>query len=516
MEPWNNQLSREQRATLESAAARGATDEELLRMLWDAVPSGFRHLTNYTQLLHNELGVPYRESGAWVRQWRRNPREDTRFATLADRCWRWIHRALRQSEPRERIDEITGEQRQTLTAMGDEVEALRLRPRVRSREKFEAALARLYDLNGRPHPRVLWFGSAPAARLFVAMCRGQGFAEFAHVARQVLDRRFSPPDGTPLGSAVAAMLSVVRDFMPAAYSAELPKYLNFQTLGEPVMRAMIDDGFIKDARRLGPVATRTVTLKLEGFVGRDLHRRPSLDALNATPALAWGAMFGQLSGLAETTRDLDGVLWPAFAHYAAAARFYRHVGADPVPGLALRQNLLEELCREGYWSWLGENVVVCGEGPTVAHYDDEQRLHNATGPALEFADGFVVYAMQGFLVPPEAVTNPAAITLAQIESERNADVRRILTEVFGHGRYLKESGAELVHMDQVDVVPGNPAFGSMPRALLRDKRGQRWLVGTDGSTHRVYYMRVPDDVETCEQAHSALAGFSEENIIASS
>jgi hypothetical protein len=46
-------------------------------------------------------------------------------------------------------------------------------------------------------------------------------------------------------------------------------------------------------------------------------------------------------------------------------------------------------------------------------------------------------------------------------------------------------------MDVIAVNSLDEAFGSMPRALMVDKQGQRWLVGTDGSTKRVYYMRAP-------------------------
>jgi len=71
-------------------------------------------------------------------------------------------------------------------------------------------------------------------------------------------------------------------------------------------------------------------------------------------------------------------------------------------------------------------------------------------------------------------------------------------------------------MDVIAVNSLDEAFGSMPRALMEDKQGQRWLVGTDGSTKRVYYMRAPREANTCAEAHSALAGFDENQIIASS
>ena len=111
---------------------------------------------------------------------------------------------------------------------------------------------------------------------------------------------------------------------------------------------------------------------------------------------------------------------------------------------------------------------------------------------------------------------PHEISVEKIEAEQNAEVRRIMTERFGYGRYLSETGAQVIDMDVIAVNTLDESFGSMPRALMVDKQGQRWLVGTDGSTKRVYYMRAPNEANTCAEAHSALAGFDENQIIASS
>jgi len=56
--------------------------------------------------------------------------------------------------------------------------------------------------------------------------------------------------------------------------------------------------------------------------------------------------------------------------------------------------------------------------------------------------------------------------------------------------------------------------GSAPRALMRDDLGNMWLVGTDGSTARVYTMAVPSDVSTCKEAHERICGFGENRLIA--
>jgi len=87
----------------------------------------------------------------------------------------------------------------------------------------------------------------------------------------------------------------------------------------------------------------------------------------------------------------------------------------------------------------------------------------------------------------------------------------VLIERMTPSRYLRESGAKLIDADHEGARKG-----SAPRALLRDEKGEQWLVGTDGGTRRVYYMPVPDDVKTCREAHCAICGFDESKILAKS
>ncbi|MCC6572523.1 MAG: hypothetical protein IT462_01915 [Planctomycetes bacterium] len=176
---------------------------------------------------------------------------------------------------------------------------------------------------------------------------------------------------------------------------------------------------------------------------------------------------------------------------------------------------LGRLCREGFWFWPGTRTCLCYERPREIRLDDERRLHAPDGPAVTFRDGCKLYFHHGIPVPEMVVMEPNLLTTAIIDRELNAEIRRVMIEIYGPGRYLNDSGAVVIDMDMIDVSRDQP-LGAMPRALMEDRHGRKWLVGTDGSTKRVYYMRVPDEVRTCVQAHNALAGFDEGRIVASS
>ena len=161
----------------------------------------------------------------------------------------------------------------------------------------------------------------------------------------------------------------------------------------------------------------------------------------------------------------------------------------------------------GWWAPY-EKVCIFQDRHSVLQLDDRGMIHCEDGPAISYPDGTLdVWAINGVRVPKEVVVNPEKITTKQIEEEGNADVRQIMIDRYGPSEYMKKVGADLVDMDSRTVPGGNP------RALFKMKDGSQWLVGTDGSTKRVYHMPVPEEVETCQQAHSAICGFDESRII---
>jgi hypothetical protein len=131
--------------------------------------------------------------------------------------------------------------------------------------------------------------------------------------------------------------------------------------------------------------------------------------------------------------------------------------------------------------------------------------------ALKFRDGWGTYAVHGVTVPENVILHPDKITLEEINKEQNAEVRRVMWEKYGFRRYLKDTCARLVDADLE-----SPQQGAAPRALMQLKTGEKYLVVTDGSTGRSYYLLVPGNVSTCRQAHEALCGFDETRILVKS
>lgn len=148
--------------------------------------------------------------------------------------------------------------------------------------------------------------------------------------------------------------------------------------------------------------------------------------------------------------------------------------------------------------------------------DEDRRLHCDDGPAVKWRDGYGAYLVHGVRVPAYVIESPSQITVADIRGEQNAEVRRIKRERFGEGRYLQETNAKLIDIDEVAVDPILQSSKTIHRVLMEDDDGNRFLVGSDGSTNRIYYMRVPNTVKTCSQAYRELTGREDKDCIGQS
>ena len=139
---------------------------------------------------------------------------------------------------------------------------------------------------------------------------------------------------------------------------------------------------------------------------------------------------------------------------------------------------------------------VVSDRPCTLVVDRQNRLHNPNGPAKAWRDGWSLYYLEGVPVPSDWIME--GITLGKLKAERNAEVRRVGIEQYGRAKWLRDTGAKLIDADVDDR--------SDARALVRDAENLQWLICTDGSTGRVYSLRVPDDVQTCREAYVALCG----------
>jgi hypothetical protein len=170
--------------------------------------------------------------------------------------------------------------------------------------------------------------------------------------------------------------------------------------------------------------------------------------------------------------------------------------------------------RVGGWLSPYRYVAFVSDRPERIVLDDNpfpnRRLHCTDGPALLYRDGYAVYAVHGVRVSRRVIDRQYGA--ADITAEANVEVRRVMLELYGESRYLRDSGARLRSEDEygklweaplgddeplvmVEVsnsTPNRPPLSWIERITAKDR-------ALDGE-RKTYFLRVPPAMTTPRQA----------------
>ena len=157
-------------------------------------------------------------------------------------------------------------------------------------------------------------------------------------------------------------------------------------------------------------------------------------------------------------------------HDAAWLAFYKYFH-DEI-GLTEQTEKLSGLwmlAKSAGWVLPHQNICWVSERHNILERDERGRLHSVSGPACAYPDGWAIYAVHGVRVPADIIEDRQSITVSRIEAETNAEVRRVMIDLYGPKRYLADSGA----------------------AVVQELPADHYLVGL--RTARLLRKEVPDD-----------------------
>lgn len=146
------------------------------------------------------------------------------------------------------------------------------------------------------------------------------------------------------------------------------------------------------------------------------------------------------------------------------------------------------------WANVYDDVAFLQDPPVSIKFDDQDRLHSETGPAIEYSDGYAVYAWHGVRVPSEWILKPESLDAKTALTWENIEERRCACEIVGWARILKELDAKTIDED-VD-----PTIGTLVEVDLPDIGRERFLRVLCG-TGREFALPVPPDVNTALAAN---------------
>jgi hypothetical protein len=190
----------------------------------------------------------------------------------------------------------------------------------------------------------------------------------------------------------------------------------------------------------------------------------------------------------------DSVYGQHDAHWLGFYEYFRDIC-----GLATETDKLAGLIRlakSAGWVIPHKNICWVSERHNILERDDRGRLHNLTGPAVAYPDGWSIYAVHGVRVPEYVIMSPETITVENIDSEQNAEVRRVMVDRYGADRYLVDSNAVEVHQDDWGILYRKDIPDDEPLMMVKVVNS---TPEPDGS-FKDYFLRVPPTVNTALEA----------------
>lgn len=190
-------------------------------------------------------------------------------------------------------------------------------------------------------------------------------------------------------------------------------------------------------------------------------------------------------------------LWGAWASYSATcysiiAGMFRDQFSKEVRSTLSDMSVL---LRCGFaYTPLTRTIFIC-KFPQV-RLDEQQRLHCDDQAAIEFPDGYRIYAWRGVPVPADVIESPDSLTSKRIDEERNIELRRAFIDKFGMAKYLRETTAGIRDQTEAGTLYLKQLPGDEPIAVVRVKNS---TPESDGS-FKEYFLRVPPTMKTVQEA----------------
>jgi len=147
----------------------------------------------------------------------------------------------------------------------------------------------------------------------------------------------------------------------------------------------------------------------------------------------------------------------------------------------------EEIALSSGFVWWSDDVVAISDRPLKVTRDAGGRLHSENGKALEYRDGWGVYAWHGYRISGKntwIIENKENITPTLIEKESNAELRRIMLEIYGYENYLSKRKAKEIAVDEIHGQPRRLLEFTLANEAIRVIEVNNGSLEPDGSRRK--------------------------------
>lgn len=153
----------------------------------------------------------------------------------------------------------------------------------------------------------------------------------------------------------------------------------------------------------------------------------------------------------------------------------------------------QSLVKNCGWILPFENICLVCDRPRILSFDSQKHLHAEGKPAIQFADGFSVYAYHGVTLPEKyGKLHPNQWEAKWLLEEKNAELRRVLIQGIGYSRICQELQAqELDNWQEYTLLKIDNDV---------DVESIYVLKMTCPSTGYIHALRVPPDINSAREA----------------
>lgn len=133
-------------------------------------------------------------------------------------------------------------------------------------------------------------------------------------------------------------------------------------------------------------------------------------------------------------------------HYTKTS-YYAAMMELGMPFLGFHKNLIslwQQMNKSSHWWFPFRNTFIVSDRHSALHVDGRGRPHNTQGPAIEYRDGWKLYAWKGIMVPEHIIEQPETITAKGILNENNTEIRRAMVDIIGIEKFILDSNSKAI------------------------------------------------------------------------
>lgn len=155
-------------------------------------------------------------------------------------------------------------------------------------------------------------------------------------------------------------------------------------------------------------------------------------------------------------------------------------------------DLFNDLCQSCGWLFCYENEILICNRPSKVNLNENRVLHCGSGPAMEFRDGFKIWALNGIRVTQYIVETPSEkLDVSLIATEKNVELRSEILKKIGVDRYVIKAGGKVIDKQTITtkenkkhtyelILIENLGEGTLPTPALK-----MWYPLSDGNDSQI-------------------------------